>query len=433
MFLPARSGKGIVMRWTSGVLVFAVTSVITMAAVYGAEKLPPVDAMAVGDFDGDGVTDVAVGLPQVTVARKKKAGQVRIYSGKTGKLIATVSGAEKEEELGGSLAAVGDVDGDGATDLAIGSPWADSGARVDIVSGKTGKLIRKHSGGNLVSWGDNLCALGDGSGLPPVDLIIGTGSSRQWRYAYTSRIAVGNYFRAETGYTVTTRYIGDVNADKAPDFALSNWNATVDGIKAAGRITVISGKAIRFKAQAEQVLFVIEGKREGARLGITMAPAGDWDGDGRADFFAGSPGLDARNGPTWRIAVFSGKDGAELWSVEGGKGEFSLGGAALVGDLDEDGKPDVAIGTPSLNKKAGTVRVFAAKDKSVLWTVEGARREKLGERLAAIRDADEDGFADLVVLSSGAAVDRKRGNGYVRLLSGKTGKAITFINPLRTK
>ena len=76
---------------------------------------------------------------------------------------------------------------------------------------------------------------------------------------------------------------------------------------------------------------------------------------------------------------------------------------------------------------------FAAKDKSVLLTVEGAKREMLGERLSAIRDADGDGFADLVVLSPGAAVDRKRGNGYVRLLSGKTGKAITFINPLIAK
>ena len=69
--------------------------------------------------------------------------------------------------------------------------------------------------------------------------------------------------------------------------------------------------------------------------------------------------------------------------------------------------------------------MLSGKDGKVLWTVPGTGSgEKLGEEVLAIPDADGDGFPDLCVTAPGKSA------GYLRFLSGKTGKVITAFNPL---
>ncbi|KAA3605107.1 MAG: hypothetical protein DWQ01_21175 [Planctomycetota bacterium] len=76
-----------------------------------------------GDVDGDGYADVAVGAPRDEEAGAN-AGKVQIFSGLGGHVIKTYLG-QAEDQLGLSLSGAGDLDGDGMPELAIGAPFSE--------------------------------------------------------------------------------------------------------------------------------------------------------------------------------------------------------------------------------------------------------------------------------------------------------------------
>lgn len=107
----------------------------------------------VGDIDGDAVDDYAVGSEAVAVGGGRKfAGRVSIYSGADGSEIfrqtgraGTARGAPFADAFGASIANLGDQDGDGVADFAVGAPGASSGGVVTVFSG--GKRDRRDKTG----------------------------------------------------------------------------------------------------------------------------------------------------------------------------------------------------------------------------------------------------------------------------------------------
>ena len=126
---------------------------------------------ALPDLDGDGRAELAIGAPLASSGQ----GQLLIVSPATGQTLLTIEGQDEGERLGMAVVAIGDRDGDGLPELAIGAPfWNDALGRVLIVSPATGQALATIMGqGSDGNFGEALQLVPDLTGDGAPELAIG--------------------------------------------------------------------------------------------------------------------------------------------------------------------------------------------------------------------------------------------------------------------
>jgi hypothetical protein len=183
----------------------------------------------------------------------------------------------------------------------------------------------------------------------------------------------------------------------------------------------------------------MEGRKRGEHLGLSMAPAGDVDGDGTPDFAAMGMQDDADSPPMSFVQkfvrVYSGKARKTVLTAAGLEGPNVVGlSIAGPGDLDRDGKGDLVIGNPFQPKGTGSswgmVRAYSGATGSTIWSTFGARgKDSYGAAVVCVGDVDGDGIPDLAV-AAGFDEDlrlmAKRSR--IEELSGKTGALVRTIH-----
>ncbi len=228
-------------------------------------------ALAVGDFDGDGYDDVAVGAPGEAVAQLRDAGMVFVFQGHpSGFGVGTVTrwsqdtagtvGSPHEGDRFGESLAVGDFNGDGYDDLAVAAPGED--------------FTGEDAGSVTVFFGS-------GSGLvaeSSVRLAQGAGGLEGTDQAF-------EYFGAALA-------AGDFNDDGYDDLAVGVPGQDVSGTADAGAVHVVPGSSNGLDAGADWIINAGGGAVplvEGAQLGASLV-AGAFTPDGYIDLAAGMPG-----------------------------------------------------------------------------------------------------------------------------------------------
>jgi FG-GAP repeat/K319L-like, PKD domain/PKD domain len=261
-----------------------------------------------GDVDGDGLADVIAGAP----GANGNTGYAKVYSGLGGALLYTFAGAAAGDRMGAAVAGVGDLDGDGHADVAVGAPGSSAGApgggRVVVYSGADGAPLLELRGTDpYAALGSAVSKAGDvdGDGLP--DLVVGApafsgvaaNAGRADLYGGDGALLrqwFGSVAQDQFGFSVAGA--GDFDADGVPDVVVGIVGSDTGG-QSAGEARVLSGAD-------GHVLATIHGASYDG-LGRSVAGTGDLDGDGFADVAAGAPGSDA-----------GGTDAGEVRAVPGG-------------------------------------------------------------------------------------------------------------------
>lgn len=335
-----------------------------------------------GDVNNDGWPDVILGAPDNDPGGINNAGSAYVRSGKDGSLIWAVNGTQVNENLGYSVAGIGDMNHDGWADFAAGAPGWDNAVMVPdvgavhIYNGKTGTKFFTFGGQETGSqYGYSMDGCGDWSGDGAPDIVVGA-----------------------PGYTNIVAAIPHPNS---------------------GRALIISGTV------PSSILHTFNGVDDGEKFGWAVASAGDFDGDGFEDIVVGSPFSPTAVASGGKARVYSGNTKSLLLTAQGAVAFGSVGiGVDSAGDVNNDGKDDVVVGAYGESGNAGTVRVYR-QGGAVSWTKTGdAANDRLGYGVCGVGDADKDGFADF----AGGAY-QAGGNGYARVWSGDAGSVLyTTIN-----
>jgi len=329
------------------------------AVPYTAGSYP--GAVAVGDFNGDGIPDLAV---------ENNGGSISIF---TGSGTGTFSSATNYTTASSSGVVVADFNGDGKPDIAT----------ADYFGGKVRILINNGSGAFPTNMefaagsGPVFVAVGDFNGDGKPDLVVANSSTSQINVLLNTSTGGILSFGAPTPYTVGMQpfFVGvaDLNGDGKLDLVTANSGSNnISVLLGAGNGTF--GAANNFAAGT----------------GPSSVVAGDFNGDGKTDLAV------ANYGPS-SVTILLGN----------GSGSFQLLNSVNVGanpnsiaavDLNGDGKLDLV----TANYTDGNVSILLGHGDA---TFQASAQYAAGAsaNFVAVGDFNKDGVVDLAVADNNAS------------------------------
>ncbi|WP_281018759.1 FecR domain-containing protein [Minwuia sp. IMCC3077] len=370
---------------------------------------------AIGDVNGDGFTDFAVGGPGVYNGYYRGSGAIAVVFGDADGLSGDLdldnldgtngfsfySGYFGPEQLGASISGGGDLNGDGIDDLVVGAPGTNgSRGEILIVFGSTNGFVADFSSDDIGNT------------------VAGT-------------TVTGDTASAQFGYSVDI--IGDFDGDGFDDLVVGEPFGSAGGksyvIFGAANLTIDTTITNVLEGSARAI--EITAGEFADRLGESVSAAGDLNNDGFDDLIIGASGTDAGLNNRGAAHVVFGSanpqnvDASQL-AVDGLQGFSILGDTALerVGnsvdggrDVNGDGIADIVVGAYDAAGTGEVIVIFGSSNgfassiaPGVLDGTDGlvirggGGVTEIGGTVALVEDVNGDGFDDIAFSSSGGFV-----------------------------
>ena len=292
----------------------------------------------VGDVNNDGFVDVGIGIPGFRAAVQNRQTQGLSATGAIAALLgglanaisntpdSIIPGSQPGAALGSSIAAAGDVNGDGVDDIIAGSP------------NKTNALLT-NAGAAAIYLGSNT-----GPQAPALVEFLGTSINEA------------------LGTSVVS--IGDINRDGFADVATgAPGRSNREGDEGAVHIYLGGTNPSTVPEQS------LESNIANARLGSSITRIDDLNGDGVDEIMAGAPGYsdgEDREGAAFVFTSrFPGYDDEPRSILQGNQPEAAFGtSVAAFGTLNARGFTELASGAPLADEgqnDEGSVSLFAVR------------------------------------------------------------------------
>ena len=322
-----------------------------------------------GDLNSDGFEDLVVSAYLYSAGQTSEGAAFAYHGSPTGPSASAnwmAEGNQTSALFGWAVSGVGDVNGDGFDDVAIGARYYDH--------------LQTDEGAAYLY-------LGSASGLQ---------SSPAWQVE-------GEADQVGMGYAVAGA--GDVNGDGYDDVLVSA--VLMEPTENEGTVYLFTGSP---SGLSTSPAWSIGNALPNDGFGADLASAGDINRDGFDDFLIGAPGDAYLETPGRAYLFYGSPSGPGLvpgWIGQDGTLSSRFGAAvASAGDFNADGYPDIAIGAPNyyLGGSYGIVGRLALYLGSSVglgpdpdWTFYGQNNSDFARSLANSKDSNGDGYDDLLV------------------------------------
>ena len=381
--------------------------------------------MLMGDLNDDGFDDFVVSTPEADLVSMTDNGRVAVYYGSSSGLSELpdmiYAGASDGAQFGFGMD-LGDFNNDGVLDLAVGSPgWAPandpttrhgmvhiylgnaSGVSASPWSNLTG--VANESLGSAVAAlhhansGDGLAATARNHTVQVSPTQVDDGKVNLYTGNESGLHPMRNLTQTENGGLFGRSLEAcDVNNDGFDELIVGN-TGTYDAPATYSSVEYFFGSTSGYNGTADHTVASIT---QGRLFGLNIACVGDLNGDGFDEHIVSEPFNSTQSFGAGTLWLFEGTDGAlpgdadwQYFPPPNSRIGEAMAGA---GDINEDGYGDVYISS-RMGNAAGRIEIFLGSpngistDRQLL--AEGNTSERLGFRMAGDGDVDGDGLSDL--------------------------------------
>lgn len=379
-----------------------------------------------GDVNGDGYSDVVIGAYRADNGQTDE-GMAFVHLGSAGGVNtvpqASLEFNQAQSWFGRSVSNLGDVNGDGYSDIGVGATrfdygQTDEGAIFVFAGSATGidpaglTLLQVNTpGANL---GNHIRGAGDVNGDGFSDVIGGANIYGSGGGAFIFH--GGGYSISATHATdlpsatlgeekgKSVAHAGDVNGDGFADAIVGIPNYS-NGQANEGAAEVYYGSITGIGTVPDLVL---EPNQASALFGTSVSTAGDVNGDGYADIIVGAPGYSNGQPNEGGAYIYMGSPGG-LSSVptlilQSNQANAAFGRAvSKAGDINSDGYSDVVVGAPDFNGvNDGVAMLFLGSAAGVVnapnpvFTSPQAN-SGFGISVNTAGDVNGDGYSDVII------------------------------------
>jgi hypothetical protein len=286
----------------------------------------------------------------------------------------TVHGVDENQRFGACAALLPDIDRDGYSEVAVGSPGTGpgGGGSVVVLSGATGAIMRRHDmapvAGSWAEFGHTMIVVDDVDHDDYSDLVV-SHSPRDPVNGFGASSVIT--YSSLTGSELAS-FIGDAYDCFGYSLSIMPLSTQQSALVVGAPRNPMAYVDLRLSTSGSRLAHIEAnaiGKPMGPLgLGTAVSVIGDVDGDGRCDIAAVDPGCDSYNGRLYAISTLA---QTVKWSAPLPSG-FDYARLLRTRDYNQDGVADIVLVRPSTNG-------VSSGDRGSLVVFSGATGAHLGE------------------------------------------------------